>query len=400
MRPPRLSGPGPVALLLLVCLALVHLLSDPGDPGGSLVPGSGSVLNRDGSGTRALYLAAAGAGVRVGTSGAHPRTLGPATGPLVVALPASAPWETVVHLARMAGEGGRLLLALPRDGEGWEGAVPGVARRRRLAAPGTPRAAAGQELRTPAVTTLLALDPDSLPSGAEWLVEVDAPGGPWPWIARVPLGGGEVIVAADRSFLDNDHLRDDGAALLAVRLVERISRGERVSFYEQPHGMMSEGSMMGVLWRTLCSTPAGHGALQVAAAALILLAAGWPRLGRVRRTVEPPRRAGSEHVDAVAGLLGGAGPEGWGVVGGLLRTGLRRRAGLAGEGAPATRAGELGRRLAWDRPADAAALAAAAEGLERARDPAALAAALATLDGAVARRPGTGVARRRGTAAG
>ncbi|MCI0589778.1 MAG: hypothetical protein L0323_23430, partial [Planctomycetes bacterium] len=144
-----------------------------------------------------------------------------------------------------------------------------------------------------------------------------------PWVLSFPLGSGEVLAIADASFLRNSRYREPASAVLGVRLVESISRGGPATFCETLHGYLEGDSPIGVLWGILRFTAPGHVALQAGAAALLLLLAGAPRFGRVRKVAQPPRRSEYEYVDAVAGLLRRSGA--WGEVGRLLAEGVRRR---------------------------------------------------------------------------
>jgi hypothetical protein len=163
--------------------------------------------------------------------------------------------------------------------------------------------------------------------GSDPLATVSGDADPAPWIVSIPLGRGEVIAVADGSFLTNDRLLASPACpVLAVRLLERVSRGEAVAFCESVHGYLEGGSPLGVVWAVLRSTPPGHFALQAGAAASLLLIAGARRFGRVRRAAEAPRRSEYEHVDAVARLLRRSGA--WREVATLLAEGVRRRLDL------------------------------------------------------------------------
>ncbi|MGH7151656.1 MAG: DUF4350 domain-containing protein [Planctomycetota bacterium] len=180
------------------------------------------------------------------------------------------------------------------------------------------------------------------------LAEVVGTGGARPWILSVPLGDGEVVAVADASFLGNARFAEPGSSVLAVRLVEAVARGDAAAFCETIHGYLEGDSPIAVLWRVLRDTAPGHFALQAGAAALLLLIAGAPRFGRVRRTAQPPRRSEYEYVDAVAGLLRRSGA--WGEVSRLLAAGLRRRWNLRAERSGRRegpgRGAEIERRLA------------------------------------------------------
>jgi hypothetical protein len=130
-----------------------------------------------------------------------------------------------------------------------------------------------------------------------------------PLAVRVPFGtaGGEVVGIADATLLDNEWLRREDNAVLALRLLlGRASDGGRVAFDEFHHGFRADGkpgSAAVVLAGLLFSTWPGRALLFLAFAGLVHVAGAAVRLGAPDREKPPPRRALSEHAEALGRIF-------------------------------------------------------------------------------------------------
>jgi hypothetical protein len=176
--------------------------------------------------------------------------------------------------------------------------------------------------------------------------------------------GGEVVVVSDASLLDNEALGREDNAVLAVRLV--AGRGA-VVFDEFHHGYRDDGDgdqLESALAAMLFGTWPGRALLVVVLGAALRLAGAAVRLGAPQRDRPPPRRALSEHAEALGRIFEKAGARRETLA--ILAAGARRvtgpRAGIPASLAPA----EFVRRL---RLAQAPAAAGLADALERADSP-------------------------------
>jgi hypothetical protein len=126
---------------------------------------------------------------------------------------------------------------------------------------------------------------------------------------RIPRGerGGEVVVLADARLLDNASLGRGDNAVLAVRLLLAREGDEgRVVFDEFHHGFSdgaSEGHVVGVMLTMLHATWPGRALLVVAIAGLLWLAGAGVRFGAPAPEPPAPRRALSEHADALGRIF-------------------------------------------------------------------------------------------------
>jgi hypothetical protein len=147
------------------------------------------------------------------------------------------------------------------------------------------------------------------------------------------LGRGRIVILGDANFLRNDALRHGAGAVLAVRLLEWVSRGERkpVVFDEYHQGYGSHDRLTRTILRGLTGAPAGRAALQAALAALVLLLALSVRpIAPVRHeTIE--RRSPLEHVGALSRAYAAVGATR--LASRRLLRGLRRRHPLGATGA-------------------------------------------------------------------
>ncbi len=134
--------------------------------------------------------------------------------------------------------------------------------------------------------------------------------------------GGELLLLADVQLLTNRVLKESPLGADAVTwLIER--RPARVVFDEYHQGFGPRASLFGATWRYVRSTPAGWTVLQLAAAALVLLALAAVRFGPPVPVIERRRRRPLEHLDALASGLERGGAAGHATQ--LLVSGLRRR---------------------------------------------------------------------------
>jgi hypothetical protein len=116
------------------------------------------------------------------------------------------------------------------------------------------------------------------------------------------VGLGKVVLMADPMMLSNDAAREGKPALAMHRAIEWLDPpNKRVIFDEYHHGYgLRENKPFDVLVRALTRTAPGHVALQVVAAALILLIAIGVRPILPHATTGFQRRSPLEHVDALA----------------------------------------------------------------------------------------------------
>jgi hypothetical protein len=119
--------------------------------------------------------------------------------------------------------------------------------------------------------------------------------------------GGEVVVLADAGLLDNQFLGRADNAVLAVRLFTARAGDEgRVVFDEFHHGFADAGTkdhVVGVLLGMLHDTWPGRALLVIALAGLVWLAGAGVRFGSPAPEPPPPRRALSEHADALGRIF-------------------------------------------------------------------------------------------------
>jgi len=205
------------------------------------------------------------------------------------------------------------------------------------------------------------------PDGATTLVSR----GPDALDLRVESGdhGGEAVLVVDDKLFTNESLGAFDDAVLAVRLlVARPSDEGRVVFDEFHHGFTDgggAGDLTSAILAMLVGTWPGRAVLVLALAGMISLAGASVRLGAPERGRPPPRRALSEHADALGRLFEAS--RGRAVALSILAAGARRatgpRAGIpAGVGAA-----EFARRLRASASVGAAELADALVAADSAR---------------------------------
>lgn len=119
-------------------------------------------------------------------------------------------------------------------------------------------------------------------------------------VARVIVGNGEMIVIADAAPLGNVALGKDGVAPLALRSLAWLAGDDGIAFDEFHHGFDDRVGLWGATRRYLTSTAPGWALLQLAAIAVLAVAAAGIRLGRARDLPPPRRRSPLEHADALA----------------------------------------------------------------------------------------------------
>jgi hypothetical protein len=183
-----------------------------------------------------------------------------------------------------------------------------------------------------------------------------------------PVGAGRVVAFSDAAVLNNEQLRDGGAAVLFARVAhDALADGGALRFDEFHHGYR-EGGVVSAVHGFLTGTGMGRALLQGAVALLLLLLLGAHRLGSPRQEADHRRRSPLEHVEAVAGAYRRA--RALRTTRRLLLRGLERRLGRrlqhADEPLPESlRATPAGRRLReeWDRGerGDLVALSAAVD---------------------------------------
>jgi hypothetical protein len=184
--------------------------------------------------------------------------------------------------------------------------------------------------------------------GVETLLAVDK----HPVAVTWRLGKGRVIALSDAQPLRNGQLKASGAAHLLARSLAET--GDTIWFDEYHQGFTGNGSLMGGTMKMIRRFVSGPVAVQLLAAALLLLWAGARRFGA---PLQPPplrRRSPLEHVEALAGAYRQA--EARRTVRRLLLAGMARRLGRRAP--PDERTGtEMLERLARQSPVgrDAAA---------------------------------------------
>ncbi|WP_420129671.1 DUF4350 domain-containing protein [Longimicrobium sp.] len=166
-----------------------------------------------------------------------------------------------------------------------------------------------------------------------------------PVVITWPLGRGRVIAVSDAQPLLNGRLEESGAAHVLVRA---LAEARDTTFFDEYHqGFSGDGSLLGGTLTMVRRFASGPVALQLLAAALLLLWAGGRRLGA---PLQPPplrRRSPLEHVEALAGAYRQAGARR--TVRRLLLAGMARRLGRR---APADdrAGGEMLERMAKQSP--------------------------------------------------
>jgi hypothetical protein len=93
-------------------------------------------------------------------------------------------------------------------------------------------------------------------------------------VVLVPEGRGRVVLVADDAFLDNAHLGERDAALLAVRLAEELAPSGRVLFDEFALGLWSPRTPIGILLSPVFFLATLHLLLLLA---LLVLRSAWVR---------------------------------------------------------------------------------------------------------------------------
>lgn len=190
-------------------------------------------------------------------------------------------------------------------------------------------------------------------------------------VGRVRRGEGELVAVADAKALENATLDEEDNAVLGVRLLTaRASDAGRVVFDEFHHGF-SEGDAGGGLAQALLAlltdTWPGRALLVALLAGMVYVSGAAVRLGAPERERPPPRRALSEHAEALGRIFEAARARTETLR--ILAAGARRRT-AARAGLPATLAGaEFARRLRLSTSPGAAELADAMERADAGRAP-------------------------------
>lgn len=151
-----------------------------------------------------------------------------------------------------------------------------------------------------------------------------------PIALRLTAASGAIVtLVADGMLFSNRAMRQSDAGEFALGLF--VGRYRQAIFDEYHHGFGPSGSLLGAILSWSVRSPWGWAGWQLAAVALLTLAAGAVRFGPPRRVIERRRRSPLEHVRALANALAAA--RGHDVAIGMQVQGLRRR--LARSGAPA-----------------------------------------------------------------
>ena len=125
-----------------------------------------------------------------------------------------------------------------------------------------------------------------------------------PAVVGFPFGRGRIVAVADADLLRNDVLRVCrwNAGVSAARMLEWLgaSPARRLVFDEYHHGYGTHADPLGASARALVATAPGRAVLQVALAALLLLAAAGARPIAPAARLVVERRSPLEHVGALA----------------------------------------------------------------------------------------------------
>jgi len=124
--------------------------------------------------------------------------------------------------------------------------------------------------------------------------------------ARFLLGDGELIVLSDAEEIGNATLADGGGAVLIMRSLAHLARGETLWFDEYHHGHDARPSLHAQAAGFLVGTDLGGGLLQLALVLIVALAAAGARFGSPIEPEAAVRRSALEHVDALAAAYQGA----------------------------------------------------------------------------------------------
>ena len=151
-------------------------------------------------------------------------------------------------------------------------------------------------------------------------------------------GGGSVTLVADVVYFRNRTWRATDVPAFVAPLLVPTGRGS-VVWDEYHQGYGEEPSVMGALGAWLGRTPLGWALLQLAAVAVVALAAAAIRFGPARAVIERRRRSPIEHLEALAAGLEGAAGVDTSVT--LTVSSLRRRLGRTGVLSPGEQASWL-----------------------------------------------------------
>jgi hypothetical protein len=355
-----------VALIAIV--GVLAIVASPAQDGGD-TDVRASTFHDGESGARALYLALERLGVGVDRRMAAYVDADVLRGPLVLMAPAEPPTPAELRALRAWVEGGGTLFYVARPGDStlkelglalvslapdslgavararWQGRTATPAMHPAVQGTGPVRGFRWAFADTSAAWDRYGPDPVLTTSGGDATV------------LAFRMGEGGVVAWSDPEPLRNRSLRESGAAHAFARMAAmsvsrgdtlRAAAGDTLRFDEYHQGYRDGGSAAGATLRFLREEPAGHAALQLGMAGmLLLLAAGW----RFGAPVPPPparRRSPLEHVEALAGAYRQAGARA--TARRLLLAGLARRLGRPGP-RDAREEGELLERLGTRLPA-------------------------------------------------
>jgi hypothetical protein len=140
----------------------------------------------------------------------------------------------------------------------------------------------------------------------------------------IPFGRGQLVPVADPRLFGNEVVRDDGGAVLPVRVVEYAGAGRGVIVFDEYHnGYGRHANVLKAVGRLLRETPGGRSIAQLALAGVVLLVAAGVRALPARPRLRLERRSPFEHVGALAQAYEQAGASR--VAARRLLRGLRRR---------------------------------------------------------------------------
>ena len=148
-------------------------------------------------------------------------------------------------------------------------------------------------------------DSDSVatyPQHLTTLLSARGQSGERPVMMEEELDAGRVLAMSDPEFLRNDGVRQGGAAVLMVRLLERLDpgRSRTLVFDEFNHGFGEHGGPLATVWWGLTRTAIGRAVLQIAIALLVLLIAIGVRPIAPAARLRIERRSPFEHVGALS----------------------------------------------------------------------------------------------------
>lgn len=326
---------------LVVVVAGLGLLLAPGDDEGDPGDPRLSSFHTSPNGARALYLTLQEVGVPTSRRlTSYPGRGTSATGALALLAPTQHPTpRELASLRSWVDSGGTLLYAARRgdrtlDTLGLDvrplapDSLGPLALSRWDGVPVEPRAHRWTEGLETTAAARLAFDGSSPAlSGPDATPLLTTPNGE-PAAVVFGKGDGTVVAWSDPQLLSNRTLRAGGRPLVFARAAaEATADGDSVVFDEYHQGYRAGGGPVRATLRFVRRTPAGHAALQVAAAGLGLLVLMGRRFGAPVELRRGRRRSPLEHVEALSAAYRRA--DARSIARRLLVAGLARRLGRA-----------------------------------------------------------------------